>query len=361
MTVGGVLRDILERAGPGQALVRLVVIDTQGSAPREVGAAMVVDAEAATGTIGGGQLEYEAIAHARELLRRGARDPTPWLRETRVWPLGPALGQCCGGTVRLLFEYFGADEIEHVTALGDVHSDGVFVRPLASGERLATVATPSDTHVLPAAVSTIVNDMVDGRRALAPTLIRAGDGGAAHFIEPLEACARPLFIYGAGHVGRAIVKIATDLDVEIYWVDTHAERFPEQAYANVHEVVARDPAMVADAAPAGALHVVLTYSHAMDLAICHALLLQSEFAFLGLIGSATKRARFQKRLREGGVAAAALQRLTCPIGTGGLRGKEPVTIAVSVVAQLIERLEALRDKGPTTAEGGHGTSQRIPA
>lgn len=357
MTAGGALRDILERAEAGPSFVRLVVIETQGSAPREVGAAMVVDAEGASGTIGGGQLEFEAIAHARQLLERGRRDPAPWLRETRVWPLGPALGQCCGGTVRLLFEHFGVAEIDHMTGLADTCKDGVLVRSLVAGEPVATMDAPS----LPPPVARIVDDLVNARRAQAPTLVRTGDGDAAHFIEPLAPRARPLFIYGAGHVGRAIVKIAADLDVEIYWVDTHAERFPDQAYANVHQVVARDPAVVAEAAPADALHVVLTYSHAMDLAICHALLAQDAFAFLGLIGSATKRARFHKRLHEGGVSPAALQRLVCPIGTGGLRGKEPVTIAVSVVAQLIERLEALHDKGAATAEGGHGTSQRIPA
>lgn len=357
----GVLRDLLDRAEAGQAFVRLVVIETQGSVPREAGAAMLIDAEAASGTIGGGQLEFEAIAHARDLLRRGEGETVPWLRETRTWPLGPGLGQCCGGTVRLLFENFGAAEIEHLTALGEVHGDGVLVRPLASGAAVVVVGALSDVSSLPAPVSKVVDDMVTARRTQVPVLVRAGDGEAAHLVEPLAARARPLFIYGAGHVGRAIVKIAADLDVEIYWVDTHAERFPDATHSNVHHVVARDPAVVAEAAPAGALHVVLTYSHAMDLAICHALLLQGEFAFLGLIGSATKRARFEKRLREGGVSSDAMQRLTCPIGTGGLRGKEPVTIAVSVVAQLIERLEALRDAGAATAEGGHGTSQRIPA
>ncbi len=106
---------------------------------------------------------------------------------------------------------------------------------------------------------------------------------------------------------------------------------------------------------------MLTYSHAMDLAICHALLAKPVFGFLGLIGSQTKRARFHKRLRDGGVSPAELDQLTCPIGIGELRGKEPATIAVSIVAQLIERLEFLRAANEPAAEGDHGTSQRISA
>jgi xanthine dehydrogenase accessory factor len=128
-----------------------------------------------------------------------------------------------------------------------------------------------------------------------------------------------------------------------------------------HCVVAREPAIIASAAPPGAFHVVLTYSHAMDLAICQAVLSRQDFGFLGLIGSATKRARFFKRLRESNISEDALSRLTCPIGLGELRSKEPTTIAVSVAAQLLEKLEHAAEIGGQHSMGHHGPIQRIPA
>src|SRR5690606_27908270 len=148
------------------------------------------------------------------------------------------------------------------------------------------------------------------------------------FIEPVRSPAKPLYIYGAGHVGRAIVRALTDIPFAVHWIDVHANRFPPRVPDGIRPIIASDPAAIARAAPLGAYHHVTTYSHALDLAICHALLANPHFGFLGLIGSASKRARFIKRLREGGVTQAAIERLTCPIGIGNLRGKEPATIAI---------------------------------
>jgi xanthine dehydrogenase accessory factor len=365
MTALGVLSEILEQ-DTTQPLVRLLVVNTEGSAPREQGAAMLVGQDGATGTIGGGQLEYEAIAHARHLLKQAETQPGDWLRDTHTWPLGPALGQCCGGSVRLLFEHYGRKELEHISALAIEMgmNDGacsVLIHPMRSGEPLSFSTKPLDTSALPLRLMRVVADMLSGSRAIEPVLLHGEGNGAAYFVEPIASRDIPLFIYGAGHVGQAIVKIASDLKFDIHWVDTHADRFPEEPPTTVRCVVARDPAIIAHAAARGAFHVVLTYSHAMDLAICHALLAKPSFGFLGLIGSQTKRARFHKRLRDGGVSPSMLDGLTCPIGIGGLRGKEPATIAVSIVAQLIERLEALREADRPKAEGKHGTSQRISA
>jgi xanthine dehydrogenase accessory factor len=129
----------------------------------------------------------------------------------------------------------------------------------------------------------------------------------------------------------------------------------------IHPIVSSDPAAIAAAAPVDAYHLVLTYSHALDLAICHALLTRPAFGFLGLIGSASKRARFLKRLREGGIAHGALERLTCPIGIGNLRGKQPATIAISVAAQLIETLEAEQNHAATPKEGTSEQTRRKSA
>ncbi|MGI9478995.1 MAG: xanthine dehydrogenase accessory protein XdhC [Hyphomicrobiaceae bacterium] len=363
MTVRGALSDVLERAGTGEPLVRLAVVTTKGSAPRDHGTTMLVGPNWSSGTIGGGQLEFEAIAHARKLLTNAENFPGDWIRDLLTWPLGPALGQCCGGTVRVLFERFGVREFDQIATLATDLDDGdsVLLRPTQSGEPPSVLKTCRALHALPAPVARLVDDMLSGRRSIEATFVSHAENEPPYFIEPYLLRRPPLFIYGAGHVGQAIVKIAADLAFDIHWVDTHAERFPGEMPANVLRVIARDPALIANAAPDDAFHLVLTYSHALDLAICHALLARSRFRFLGLIGSETKRARFHKRLREGGVKPAALNELACPIGIGSLRGKEPATIAVSVVAQLIERLEESREAGGPTAEEEHGASQRLSA
>jgi xanthine dehydrogenase accessory factor len=307
------------------------------------------------GTIGGGQLEFEAIAHARALLAQAEREP-PWLRDVRNWPLGPSLGQCCGGAVRVLFEYYGAAEREAIRqAEAATGASCLIVRSAMSGEPLRILSTRQEARDLPLHVARVASDMLSGTRSRSAVFIPARKGEAAWFIEPSRAEPKPLFIYGAGHVGRAIVKIAAELDFAIHWVDIHQDRFPAELPEGVTPIVAQAPSGIAAAAPQGAYHLVLTYSHALDLAICHALLAEPRFGFLGLIGSASKRARFHKRLAEAGIAPAALQRLTCPIGIGSLRGKEPATIAVAVAAQLIEQLEA--ERGAISHKGGEAWNE----
>jgi len=146
----------------------------------------------------------------------------------------------------------------------------------------------------------------------------------------------PLHIYGAGHVGRALVRVLEDLPFRVTWADTAAQRFPAAIPPHVTAHVSPDLPALAAAAPADATHIVMTYSHALDLAICHAVLRRGQFGHLGLIGSATKRARFLHRLAGLGIAPAMLQRLTCPIGLPGVGAKEPAMIAVSVAAKLVE-------------------------
>ena len=136
-------------------------------------------------------------------------------------------------------------------------------------------------------------------------LIRGTKGASAWFVEPLARRMVPLYVYGAGHVGRALVRVLQDLPFAVTWADTSASRFPDPLPAHAHMEAASDLPALASSAPAGAYHIVMTYSHALDLAICHAVLRRGDFGHLGLIGSATKRARFVKRLGELGIAAAA--------------------------------------------------------
>ncbi|WKB55017.1 xanthine dehydrogenase accessory protein XdhC [Eleftheria terrae] len=251
----------------GLPAVVVEVVATRGSVPREAGTRMLVAAGAVAGTIGGGHLELQAIELARACLQGGLPEPLE-----RHFPLGPALGQCCGGAVTL---------------------------------RLARLARP----------------LLDGW-ALPPPRFH-------------------LQLYGAGHVGRAIVALLAGLDCRVQWIDEREAEFPAgplppHVEAVCVEAVEGEVAL----APPGGFYLVLTHSHDLDARITEAVLRRGDFGYLGLIGSRTKRARFLHRFEARGVPAAALARLTCPIGVPGIAGKEPEVIAVSVVAQLLQQAEA---------------------
>ena len=337
-------------------VVRVSIVRADGSAPRGVGAAMTVAANIFTGTIGGGALEHEALNAARKLLRehRGGAKPG-WQRSVRDYPLGPSLGQCCGGHVRLLFEVVAAAELAAMTEnLGEGESlAGVMaLRPLKSGLAMEFVRhRKDDRDAWPLALRRLVREMMSGVRPRGPIL------AADWYGEPLGLDLAPLFLYGAGHVGRAVAKVLAELPFEVRWVDTGPERYPELMPPGVQRLVAADPARAARHAPADAWHVVMTFSHAIDLEVCRTVLARSDFAYLGVIASKTKRARFVRRLREAGIPQAAVARLHAPIGLPGLAGKEPAVIAVSLAADLLLRLRTKEAEAaqPRTAESRGGS------
>ncbi|WP_126979404.1 xanthine dehydrogenase accessory protein XdhC [Frigidibacter oleivorans] len=298
----------LDRLGPA---VRVLVAGIRGSTPREAGAAMLVGATACEGTIGGGALEWQAIATARQVLARGEG-------LAQALPLGPALGQCCGGAVTLAFE------VLRPGALPAARS-GLVARPLA-----AAAGDP------PLAVARMLSRArAQGWRPEAPVL---ADGW---LVEAELPPPRPVWIWGAGHVGRALVAVLAPLPgLAITWVDTAPDRFPQAVPPGVTPLVAADPGRVAMLAPADAAHLILTYSHALDLDLCHRLLGHG-FASCGLIGSASKWARFRGRLRALGHADAQILRIACPIGEPEL-GKHPQAIAVGVAAALLRGPSANR-------------------
>jgi xanthine dehydrogenase accessory factor len=194
----------------------------------------------------------------------------------------------------------------------------------------------SGDHTLPAASARAARQWLAARQKPGALLIPSRKGEPDWFLEPLAPPLTPLVLHGAGHVGRALVRVLDGLPFAVIWADIDAGRFPESVPPRIATRIAPDPAGVIAEAPAGAIHLVMTHSHLLDLAICHAVLARGEFRFLGLIGSGTKRARFLKRLRELGVAEERLARLTCPIGLPGVKGKQPAIIAVAVAAQLLE-------------------------
>jgi xanthine dehydrogenase accessory factor len=284
-------RQAREALSQGPAAL-VTILATEGSAPRGPGARMVVTEGGLAGSIGGGKLEHRSMAQARAIL---ALEPGSW--RIQDYPLGPLLGQCCGGRVRLL--------VEHLESVPD--GEGPFEvtlterveRRLLNGEGPGTIGARGP---LPAA--------------------------GTRFLEPVESKSLPVFLFGAGHVGRAIAARAAGLPLHVAWYDSRAEM------AGTPGVVLADEAAMAaqaEAAPEEAALVIMTHDHALDYRLVAAAL-GGRARFVGLIGSETKRARFLSRLKGEGVDA---ERFVCPIGIPGIPGKQPDVIAIAVIAQLL--------------------------
>jgi xanthine dehydrogenase accessory factor len=255
----------------------------EGSSPREVGAWMLVSESevqgedvVVQGTVGGGHLEFDAIAKARDMLQA---QPFVESVQTLRYALGPTLGQCCGGVVWLRMQSIAAED---TTKLIAIRAQSVMAR----GQKDLKIA-----------------------------------------------------LFGGGHVGKAIVNALAPLPCDVQWVDSRDEIFPGALPENVHaEHSAPVQAAVKTLAPQS--HVlIMSFSHAEDLdVVANCLLRQREkndLPFIGLIGSKTKWATFRHRLEERGFSQDELAHVTCPIGLPGIVGKEPQVIAVSVAAQLL--------------------------
>jgi xanthine dehydrogenase accessory factor len=298
-------------------VVLVTVARAEGSVPREPGARMLASADALHDTIGGGHLEYVAAATAREMLAASPDTLTAQRRLQRI-PLGPALGQCCGGVAWLAFERIAPDAHGPFEALRErLHAGECCVRrlPLDSTEPAPMEATDN----APSA-TTLFQDL-NGRRWLED-----------RFAPP----AAQLYLFGAGHVGAALVRVLSPLPCAITWIDEREDLFPASLPANVRTEATDIPEALVAEAPPNASFLVMTHSHALDQRLCEAILRRERFGWFGLIGSKTKRAQFERRLRERGIPAARLQDMTCPIGIPGIGGKEPAVIAVAVAAQLLQ-------------------------
>ncbi|MCK7611415.1 xanthine dehydrogenase accessory protein XdhC [Roseibium sediminicola] len=317
MRVWANITDCLERDG-ACALVTVARVD--GSTPREAGARMVVRPDGSFhGTIGGGTLEFEAIRKAVGALRG---DNARFFLQSVS--LGPDLGQCCGGRAQIAIETMKAGMLGQARRFAALEAKGTaFTTRVQVGDGRAGERTlhhePSDQ------LFTLKDDE---------------KGGEALLIEQFGTDRRPLFLFGAGHVGRALVLALAPLPFEIFWIDSRAEQFPGPVPANVRKIAVKDPAAQLDEAPDGAFVLAMTHSHALDEEIMARALLQQRFAYCGVIGSATKRARFQKRMKSRGLNETLIANMVCPVGVTALKSKHPAAIAAGVAVDLMIRDEA---------------------
>lgn len=329
---------------PGR-VVRVTVLDVEGSAPREPGATLIVSETETRGTIGGGRLEFEAINEARRILAED--DGQRWLRRVLPYPLGPALEQCCGGMVTLFFERFSDEDMAELAprvieaAVYDARRRyrGVLVRSTRSGIAPVIVRGRKDSVDLPAHVLAQARNMERGTARRDFKAIVAADG-ETFAAEPVETARPVVCVYGAGHVGRAVVDALSLTDFDIRWYDVDEARFPKPGRRGIRRYVTDDLVAAAEATPPHAYHLIMTFSHTLDEALAQVLITRTDTAYVGLIGSETKAARFRQRFQRAGLVAEEIGRLVCPIGIAGLEGKAPHVIAASVAADLLMRRQA---------------------
>lgn len=363
----------------GQPCALVTVAGVAGSAPREAGARMIVAPEQLLGTIGGGNLEFEAARIARARLADPAAGPR---RFVELFPLGPMLEQCCGGAVYLHFELFtataGEAPMTWLRLAREAEQDNApavlvsRVPQAAAPEAAVSAASGADSGKAVATEAGLAAPSGDAEldrltQARAPALLAGanGEGDAllhplkesssalpdladALFFEIIRPCDFQVVLFGAGHVGQALTQVLTDaVPCRILWIDSRPSQFPASAPDNVEIRATQDPVAQVDALPSDACCLVMTHSHELDQNLCEALLRRGDFAWLGLIGSATKQRRFMQRFKQKGLTQAQLARLTCPIGIPGIQSKQPGAIAVSVAAQLLQ----LREARQTAAAG----------
>lgn len=333
MRVWACLQESLDRHG---CAAMVTVVATKGSAPREAGARLVVNPDGTfTGTIGGGTLEWRAIALGQAALADSAAKRA----DLRRFSLGPELGQCCGGRVEILVELIGAEERGLVGHLAAREAAGAFItRGRVSADRGLVREVVGDMNVSPGSAVWRDDDLFEG------------------FGDDLRA----LLLFGAGHVGRALVLALAQLPFAVTWVDPRPDAFPAYLPKNVAVARLDDPVSAIRDAPPGSFVLVMTHSHPLDLALVSAALADDRFPYVGLIGSGSKRARFERMLRDAGVAAERIANLVCPIGVHGIRSKTPAVIAAATVAELLMRDEALRAASASEVEHAQRSRLRKP-
>lgn len=417
------LRDVRQA---GEDCFLVTVMDVRGSAPREVGAKMLVTKDEIAGTIGGGQLEHQCTKLGAEHLAVGTGEPF-----VRRFTLGANCGQCCGGVVEVLFEPVPAAGSAWLSDLEERYDrrvpvvmvtlerpDKRLARYLVTASECRAYGTP--VEALPAEIVARAREMLAGAAdadadgdlaadiaqdeppystspdgttcegfdgsvpetgqragvadkpatpgpapvpvggekhetpaqapsdAPAPTAVRLRpkhEKGFAALLDPLVPTDFNIALFGAGHTGTAVVRTLTGMDCSLRWIDSRRGVFPERLPGDVTCIETAHPESEVAAMPAGAYYLVMTYSHALDYEIVSRVLARGDFAYCGLIGSISKRRRFERRLRKEGIRESMLERLVCPIGIAGIDSKQPEAIAIAVAAELLQIRSARASDG----------------
>lgn len=288
---------------------------SRGSTPRGSGTKMLVGRHETQGTIGGGNLEFMVTEQARKMLAAPDADLL-----YQHYALGPLLSQCCGGTTNVLLEKLSQD---HFPLLDQI-SEAV-------------------KNKLPyGLVSATGGPVVNKRFISAPQMAQDGNDEISEWN---QNDALPLYMFGAGHVGKAMASVLARLNFDVKWIDSRQDQFPEIVADNVEKILSDDPEYLVSQAPGGTIFLIFTYSHQRDYEITSAVLKRGDFRYCGLIGSKTKRVRFEKYFIKTDGTEKQLKKLTCPIGLSRITGKAPDIIAIAVAAELLA-MPHIEQEGP---------------
>ena len=178
------------------------------------------------------------------------------------------------------------------------------------------------------------------RFSLGASLGQCCGGVTVLLFEPMGQVQAQIAVFGAGHVGRALVPLLASLPCRVRWIDSRDQEFPEHIPQGVRKIISEEPVDEIADLPVGSYCIVMTHNHALDLELTAALLKRNDFAYFGLIGSKTKRVKFEHRLRDRGFDTAQLQRMRCPMGLTEVKGKLPVEIAISIAGEIIATYNA---------------------
>lgn len=188
------------------------------------------------------------------------------------------------------------------------------------------------------------------RFSLGASLGQCCGGVNVLLFEPMGQPQAHIAVFGAGHVGRALVPLLASLPCRVRWIDSREAEFPAQLPEGVTQILSEDVIEEVDNLPAGSYCIVMTHNHQLDLELAAAILKRGDFSYFGLIGSKTKRVKFEHRLRDRGFDGAVVQRMRCPMGLTEVKGKLPMEIAVSIAGEVIATYNAHFGEQSTTAE-----------
>ncbi|GGP28007.1 xanthine dehydrogenase accessory protein XdhC [Silvimonas amylolytica] len=308
------MQQLAQRLAEGKDQVLVTVARAEGSTPRDAGTVMLVGVDDTHDTIGGGHLEWEAIAMARVLLAGGS--PQALLR----FSLGAKLGQCCGGVVWLVLERILVADAPAWQQRALALREGLVVT-----RQLQSPSHGSDWQCAPAAGHVATTQL-------------EGDLKMWSLTQTWLPFPFTVMLVGAGHVGAALVHVLAPLGIKLFWIDEREDLFGDQSAwpDNVQCMATDTPESEIAAAAPGSCFLLMTHNHSLDFELCQAILKRDDFDYFGMIGSHSKRATFEHRLRDRGVSPERFKDMICPIGVSGITAKEPAAIAIAVAAQLLQ-------------------------
>lgn len=298
----------------------------QGSAPREEGVKMLVANGLRWGTIGGGRLENQIIAQSNALLERA--DLNSLIQD---YPLGPLLAQCCGGHVRILLERLSRQDLgwlDQIRSQLEKRGNGYLKTDISGAQPRKQIVDDVGFAFKPDRTCEFAN--ADG------SIIEEARPSATQcnvMYERLADRAQTVNILGAGHVGKALAHVLSISDFDVRLYDSRQEALLYKTAIQVREL--GDVAAWSKSQMPGAMNIIVTHCHDLDYELIRSISTRGDFAYCGLIGSKTKRARFLKRLKDEKIPSEIIGRLTCPIGSPKMSGKTPSGIAYSVASELM--------------------------